>query len=265
VRPGQRPPDDLPGPGAGRARETARGPLSVELLAAVGAVLVGAVAQSVSGIGFSLVCGPFLVALLGAHDGIRLSVVLSLVLNAILLVRHREDVDRRSALLLLVPAALATPLWAALARSLPERPARAAAGAVVVLGAGMLARGVRWRAATGTAGAIAVGVVSALTNVLASVGGPPVALWAENAAWTAVRQRATLQAFFLGLNLVALPSLGRPHLGAGTMAAATAAMVAGVTLGGRVAGHVPERVARRTTLSLAAAGGLAVLVTAALP
>jgi uncharacterized membrane protein YfcA len=50
------------------------------LFAAV-AVLVGAVAQSVSGIGFVLVCGPLLVAALGAHDGVRLAVVLSLVVN----------------------------------------------------------------------------------------------------------------------------------------------------------------------------------------
>jgi MFS family permease len=92
-----------------------------------------------------------------------------------------------------------------------------------------------------------------------------VALWAENAAWTADRQRATLQAFFLGLNLVALPSLGPPHLAGGTVAAAATALLVGVTLGGRVADRVPEQVARRTTLGLAAAGGLAVLVTAALP
>jgi hypothetical protein len=40
-------------------------------------------------------------------------------------------------------------------------------------------------------------------------------------------------------------------------------MAAGVLVGGRL--HVPERAARRTTLALAAAGGAAVLVSAALP
>jgi len=45
------------------------------------AVLVGALAQSVSGIGFSLVCMPFLVGALGAHEGVRLGVVLSLLVN----------------------------------------------------------------------------------------------------------------------------------------------------------------------------------------
>jgi uncharacterized membrane protein YfcA len=226
--------------------------------------MVGAIAQSVSGIGFSLVCGPFLVALLGIHDGIRLSVVLSLLLNVVLLVRHRGDVDRRGALLLLVPAAVATPVWAMLVRAVPDRPARAAAGAVVLLGAALLASGLRWRAATGTAGAIGVGVVAALTNVVASVAGPPVALWAENAEWQPDRQRATLQAFFLGLNVVALASLGPPHVGVAALLWCVTAMGAGAVLGARVAARVPERIARRVTLALAAAGGLVVLASAAL-
>jgi uncharacterized membrane protein YfcA len=226
-------------------------------------VLLGAVSQAVSGIGFSLVCGPFLVAALGAHEGIRLSVLLSLLLNVALLLRLRREVDRRGALLLLAPAALTTPLWAVLVRTLPERPARAAAGAVVVLGAALLASGARWSAARGAAGAVGTGVVAALTNVVAGVAGPPVALWAENAAWPARRQRATLQAFFLGLNLVALPSLGRPHVAAAALAGYVGAMSLGVALGSRL--RLPDGVARRTTLTLAAAGGLAVLLSAARP
>ena len=63
------------------------------LIAAVlAAVLVGTLAQSVSGIGFALVCGPLLVAALGAQDGVRLAVLLSLVLNVVLLAR----LDRKS-------------------------------------------------------------------------------------------------------------------------------------------------------------------------
>ena len=238
--------------------------LSVEVLAAV-AVALGAVAQSVSGIGFSLVCGPFLVAVLGVHDGIRLSVLLSLLLNVVLLARHRSAVDRRGAVLLLAPAALATPLWALAVQALPERPARAAAGAVVLLGALLLASGLRWHAARGSTGAVGVGVVAALTNVVAGVAGPPVALWAENAEWDAERQRATLQAFFLGLNLVALPSLGAPRVGWATLLAAVLALALGAALGVVVAARVSSRAARRTTLGLAATGGLVVLASAALP
>ncbi len=227
------------------------------------AVLTGALAQSVSGIGFSLVCVPFLIGALGAHEAIQLSVVLSVVVNLVLLVRHRLDVDRRGALLLLTPAVLATPVAALAVRSLPDRPAQAAAGAVVLLGAALLALGVRSPAVQGTGGAVAVGLVAAVTNVVAGVGGPPVALWAANAGWSADRTRATLQAFFLGLNAVAAASLGPPPTGGATIAAAVGALGLGLLLGGPLARRVPEQIARRTTLALAAVGGLVVLLRAA--
>ena len=225
------------------------------------AVLVGALAQSVSGIGFSLVCGPVLVGALGAHEGVRLGVVLSLLVNVGLLARHHRELDRRGALLL-APAAVATPLAAVVVRPLPDRPAQAAAGGVVVLGTVLLAAGVRWRAARGAAGAVGVGVVSAVTNVVAGVAGPPVALWADNAGWSTGTTRATLQAYFLGLNVITFASLGAPGTGAGLLVAAAAALGVGLLLGAPLSARVPEATARRATLALAAAGGLVVLVRA---
>ena len=230
--------------------------------AVVLAVLVGTLAQSVSGIGFSLVCGPLLVASLGATDGVRLAVVLSLVLNVVLVARYRAEVDRRGALLLLLPTALAVPVFAVVARRLPDRPAEAAAGAVVVLGAVLLAAGARWDAARGRTGAVVAGVVSAATTVVASVSGPPVALWAANAGWPAGVQRATLQAYFLGVNVVALPSLGLPEVPASTVLLCLLALGAGALAGAPLARRVSEPLARRTTLALAGAGGAVVLVRA---
>ena len=231
------------------------------LLVAV-AVLAGALAQSVSGIGFSLVSVPILVAALGTHEGVRLCLVLSVVVNVVLLLRHRSAVNRRGAALLLVPAALATPVFAVAVRSLPDRPAQAATGLVILLGAALLGSGVRVRAARGAGGAVAVALVAALTNVVAGVGGPPLALWAANAGWSAERSRATLQAVFLGLNLVAVASLGLPHTGARPVVAGLVALSVGLLLGARLARLVSERAARLCTLLLAAAGGLAVLARA---
>ncbi len=232
--------------------------------AVVVAVLLGTLAQSVSGIGFSLVCGPLLVAALGPADGIRLSVALSLVLNVVLLARLFRLVEPRRTLLLLVPSALATPLLAVAVRDLPERPASAAAGAVVLIGVGLLASGLRWHAARGPAGAVAAGVLGALTNVVASVAGPVVALWAANAEWRADVQRASLQAYFLGLNCVALPSLGLPDVSGGLLLGCLGALAVGAVLGVPLGRRVSEPAARRTTLVLAACGGAAVLARALL-
>jgi uncharacterized membrane protein YfcA len=224
------------------------------------AVLVGAVAQSVSGIGFVLVCGPLLVAALGPEDGVRLAVVLSLVINVAVLVRTWRQADLRTALLLLVPAAVATPVAARLLRAAPERLAEALAGACAVVGATALAAGLRWRAAHGRIGAVAAGVVSAAMNVAAGIGGPAIALYAGNAGWPSAAMRSTAQIYFLGLNAVALASLGFPRVGSGLLIACLGALGAGLLLGVAVVRHVPERIARQLTLSLAAVGGLVVLV-----
>ncbi len=231
---------------------------------AVAAVLAGTLAQSVSGIGFALVCGPLLVGALGPADGVRLSVLLSLVLNLLLLVRLRADAEPRSVLWLLVPSALATPPLALLARTLPERPAEVVAGAVVLVLVATLALGVRWAAATGRVGAVAAGIVAAGTNVVAGVSGPVVAVFAANADWHPRTARASLQLYFLGLNVVALPSLGLPRVGAALLLACLAAMGVGVAAGGPLSRRVTDDAARRTTLALAAAGALVVLVRALL-
>ncbi len=224
-------------------------------LAAV-AVGVGAFAQSISGIGFALVCGPFLVAILGVREGIRVAVLLSALLNAALLVREFRLVRVGDGLRLLIPAALATPLLAAGVRRIDTRWAALAAGLATLAGVGVLASGRRWRRASGPAGAVVAGVVSATMNVVAAIGGPAAVLYAENAGWRPTSTRATLQAYFLILNLVALASLGLPRLAPVLLVS----MVAGSLLGGLVAHRLSESAVRTATLALAAVGGLVVVV-----
>jgi hypothetical protein len=137
---------------------------------------------------------------------------------------------------------------------------RGAAGAVIVLGAAVVASG---RAVdTGIAGGVAAGLASATMNVLASAGGPAVAVYASGARWDPLRTRATLQAYFLSLNVVTLLTLGPPHWTAGRAVTLVAALVAGSAVGAAAAGRVSARGARTVTLALAAAGGLAVLIGA---
>jgi uncharacterized membrane protein YfcA len=107
---------------------------------------------------------------------------------------------------------------------------------------------------------VLAGVVSAAMNVVAGIGGPAIALYAGNADWPATAMRSTAQVYFVGLNVVALVSLGLPHVAGALLAACLAALALGLPLGAAVARHVSERTARRLTLTLAAVGGLVVLV-----
>jgi uncharacterized membrane protein YfcA len=97
-------------------------------------------------------------------------------------------------------------------------------------------------------------------NVTAGIGGPAIALYARNAEWPATAMRSTAQVYFLGLNVVALASLGLPHVAGGLLAGCVVAIAVGLLVGGAVVRRVAEPTARRLTLGLAAAGGAVVLV-----
>lgn len=224
------------------------------LLAAV-AVLVGATAQSISGIGFALVCGPLLVAVAGPDEGVPLAVALGALLNTSVLLRHRSDLEPRRLLPLLLPALVAVPLFAAGVTRLPARGAEALAGGCAILGAALLAAGLRSRRLAGRGGAVLASVASSGMQVVAGIGGPTTALYTVNAGWPAAAARSTLQAWFLALNLLTLVVLGLPDAAVATIATCVVAMLAGSWLGGRLVSRVTEAAARRTTLGLAATWG----------
>jgi uncharacterized protein len=232
----------------------------VTLALAALAVAAGAGAQSVSGIGFALVGGPLLFSVFGAREGVRVAVVLSMLVNIVVLAREHRAVMVRRVLPVLITALASTPLLVYLLSSVHTDALRAAAGAVIVVGAVLVAAG-RTRD-TGLVGGVVAGLASATMNVLASAGGPAVAVYATGARWDPARLRATLQAYFLCLNVVTVLTLGPPDWSARRAVVLVLALLAGSAVGAVLAPRVSHGLARAVTLLLAAAGGLAVLVTA---
>jgi hypothetical protein len=232
----------------------------VTLALAALAVAFGAAAQSVSGIGFALVAGPLLFTLFGAREGVRVAVVLSMLVNVVVLAREHREVMWRRVLPVLVTALAVTPLLAHLLAGAHPRLLRGAAGAVIVLGAALVASG--RTAETGVVGGVSAGLASATMNVLASAGGPAVAVYASGSKWDPLRTRATLQAYFLALNVVTLLTLGPPHEPAARLVVLFGALGVGTVIGAVLARRVPVQRARQVTLLLAAAGGIAVVVGA---
>lgn len=230
------------------------------LILAALSVAVGAAAQSVSGIGFALVGGPLLFTLFGAREGVRVAVVLSMLVNISVLAREHRAVMWRQVAPVLVTALAATPLLVHVLSGAHPRLLRGAAGAVIVVGAALVAAGRTTE--TGPVGAVAAGLASATMNVLASAGGPAVAVYAAGARWDQRRLRATLQAYFLALNVVTVVTLGPPHWNAGRAGTLVLALLAGAVIGVQLARRVSVTLARRVTLLLAAAGGLAVVAGA---
>lgn len=222
------------------------------------AVVAGAFAQAATGMGFSLVAAPVLIAVHGQADGVAVVVLLAACSSVLPLAREGRHARGREALRLLVPTLAATPVIAWLLAPVDLRLLAVAGGVGVVVGVAMLASG--WRSAwlRRPVGAVATGVASAGLNVVGGVGGPPVGLYAANATWTPAQTRGTLHTFLVVQNLVTALVVG-PVLPSWSMLGALGVgTVAGLVLAPRLSAAA----ARTGILVVSAVGGVALLAGA---
>jgi uncharacterized membrane protein YfcA len=223
-------------------------------------VAVGAVCQVLSGVGFALVTSPLLVLALGHDRGVRTVLALSIVLNAVVLVRSFRHVRRADALRLLVPAALLVVPAALLADAVRPAVLAVAAGVVILVATGLVMAGRSLPFLDGARGAVLAGALSGVFTVLAGAGGPPVALFAAQRRWSPEVAGATLQAFALPLNVLTLVILGPSAADLPGLGWALAGLVLGTVVAILLSRRVRPSAVRRLTLSVAALGGASLVV-----
>lgn len=216
------------------------------------AVAAGAAVQRVTGLGFSLVCAPFLVAAEGALAGVRLVNVLALLGNLVLLVRLRADVRWREGLRVLVPAAVVAVPAGLAARRLDPSLLTVLAGLTSLVAVAAVATGRHYRL-----GAVTAGALAGVGNVVAGVGGPAVAAYALGDGWPPRQVRASLQAVFAALNVVSIAALGPPAVTGARFATLLAALGAGLLLGDVLGRFASEASVRRGMIAIAVVGSIA--------
>lgn len=224
-------------------------------LAAI-SVLGGAIAQSVTGMGFSLVAAPGLLLLLGPERGVAAVVVLAFLASVLPLSQQWRAVRVRDLLWLLIPTLIALPIVKWLLSGVDAAVVAVLAGLAIIAGVGVLWRGVSWSGLRTKTGAVGSGIASAFLNVIGGVGGPPVGIYAANAGWEPKPTRATLQAFFLVQNIVTAFVVGL-FLPQWWM---LAALVIGTVVGTAITHRVPAKVARLAVLAVAGMGGVSLVV-----
>lgn len=229
------------------------------LALAAAAVGAGAVAQAVTGFGFSLVSAPFLLAAAAAPRGVEWNLVLSAGLNLVLLARGYRLVRWPDVGRLLVPALVATVAGGYVARHADHRALTVAAGSLCLSATALAATGWRRHRPPGPVGAVTAGGVSGAMNVVAGIGGPPVVVYGLTAGWPAEVARPTLQAFFFGINAVAIPSLGVTTV----PPALPVALVIGILIGLVVAPRLPDPTVRKVVLVIAGAGSVLAILRGA--
>ena len=215
------------------------------------AAAVGSAFQVLSGIGFGLIASPLLILALGREGGIRIVLIISIVLNAVVLARSIRFVRLGDTVRLLIPAALLVVPAVLVLGSVHAPFLTVLAGSAVLFGTVLVARGRPLNWMLGSRGAVITGAASGLLTALTGVGGPPVALLVSARRWPAAVARGTMQAFFLPLNLVTLMALGPFVNGVSKLGWAVAGVVFGAASALLLTGRISETVIRRTTLALA--------------
>jgi len=243
------------------------------LLLLVLAILVGGALQRITGMGFGLVAGPFIVLLVGPLEGVLFVNLAGAIASALILGRVVRDVDWRryawlagTSVAVMVPAAL-------LLRDASRAALEVAVGALVVVAMSLavvttrLRRGGRHPVRPGARAPLVVtGAASGVGSVAAGIGGPPVAIYAVLAGWEPRAFAATAQPFFATNALAALVAkltltdASFPPFDAWQWVVVLGAIVAGLVVGDRLSPHVPAAAVRRGLVVLAYAGGVATLV-----
>lgn len=223
------------------------------------AVIVGALLQRTTGIGFALVSGPALVLILNPFDGIVLVNVLSVLVCTLILGTTWREIDWRATGGLLLGVAVFVPLGALVARVLAPELLFILVGALTTVAVAMVLANRPLQVLTTRSGGILAGAVSGFSTVTAGIGGPALAVYAASTRMPIVSFVSTAQIVGLvtaGFSLVAKGSYQLPWP---LLLATAGAVVLGFALSWLLRDQIGPGLARRLALILALAGGVAAL------
>ncbi len=239
------------------------------------AALAAAVVQASTGLGFALVLGPALFALLEPESAIVALTVLGLALNMLVLFgeRRRPAVAWGEVGPILAAAAPGALCGVVVLRALPKPWLQVTVGAAVIGAAALRARS-RADAVAPTAGdpraRLALGFATGTLTTSAGVNGPPMALWFTHRGLGPAEVRDSLSAAFLGLGLIGGVVLAPVLATAGediewpALAAGLACVVVGHAVGRRAFARIDAERYEPLLLMLVVAAGVASVVAGAL-
>jgi uncharacterized membrane protein YfcA len=239
---------------------------TVSAVAAVAIVLVGGAVSGVTGFGFGLVTVPILLLIFPPPMVVAVSKGLSFVTGVSILLRDHRDVDRDFVRSVVPWAVVGLAGGLAILTRADAGLVKLLAGVVVVLFALLAVSGRPLRGIGSRHAPRLAGFASGVLNTSTGMAGPPVVLLMSGRAFSPTAFRATVTAYFIAIDLVAVPLL----LQTGTVgmheARVAVALFPVALLGrwlGRWLGRSVERERfRRLTLGLLVLTGLTAVVTA---
>lgn len=230
-------------------------------------ILVGAMAQRVSGLGFALTVAPVLVLLIGPFDGVLVVNLAGAVSAAIVISRVWRRIDWRQFSYLTLPALLAVIPGAYISVLLGGPELQITVGFILVIA---LSISVLVNKAQKTVpqfrAAVLTGTASGLMSATAGIGGPGVAVYSVLTRWEQRSFAATIQPFFVCLGVTAfvtkvlLSEQGLPDYDWWVWPLIISCTLVGLALGEWVSGFVSVRIARISVIVISYLGGFAAIV-----
>ncbi|MEK0154198.1 sulfite exporter TauE/SafE family protein [Arthrobacter oryzae] len=230
------------------------------------AVVAGALAQRIAGLGFGLLVSPVLVVLLGPFDGVMIINLCGAASSLLILSRVWRHVNWRRYAGLAASAVVGVAPGAWLASNVPAAPLEICIGVLLIialLASHRLNRS-SWRA-TGPVPMVSLGFSSGLMNAAAGVGGPAITAYAIATRWDQKSFGATLQPYFVTTGLTSLVtkyffSGGHvPALAGWQWLGVLAAMLLGIVAGDLLSGRVRPGAVRRIVVVIAYTGAVSTI------
>ena len=244
---------------AGEARAVQSAGVTPLLLLTGAIVLLAALAQATTGVGFGVMAGPLVMLVVpGFVPGPLL--VVTIVVMALVVWRDRQALDARrlrGPLLASVPGAVVG-TWVLGATD--ERTLRLVVAGAVLVTVGAVATG--WRLPAGPRALTVAGLLAGVLSSVAATPGPPMVLTYR--AESSAAQRADLSLFFLATSLVSLVVLavsGELRVDVAGTALLVPFVLGGFALARPLNDRLDLQAVRRAALGLTFASGSVLLVS----
>lgn len=223
-------------------------------------VYLGGCVKGLTGFGFSLMAVAGLVLVAPPRSVVPVVLLMNSLTNLVLVLSVRREIQMRRMLPLAIAGVAGLPLGTYILVVADADVLRIVIGLSILLSATALLLGFRKEVNRERLGSGVVGAASGILNGSVSIGGPPVVLFLSNLGLQKRTFRANLVAYFLCINLAAIPLYYAGGLLTAEVFGMFALLLPALALGGLTGAKLVNRVSERAFRIIA----LAVVMVAAL-
>lgn len=228
-------------------------------------IFLSGLIQGITSFGFSLIAVPLLGLFLSLKIIVPLLIIFSFILNGIILYQLRSYINFKEIIILIIAAAIATPIGTNVLITIDESILKLLVGVIVLFSSIMFKFGLTVKIKNEKKAYFPVGFISGLLNGSVSLSGPPVILFLTNQKKNKQVFRATLTSFFFTLNIITIIVFMYNGLITPRVLKLSSVLLPGLIIGSligiKIGNHVKEKVFVNLTIVLIASMGILSIVS----